>query len=93
MEGLVRHTHCNSAQQADSYVHMAMERESLNWAKAMWYYSLVHWMTDLAHKVVAVQMTELAVVRTWVIENSRMAVLQMLSKHHSLDGHIQIEKD
>ena len=93
MEGLVRHTHCNSAQQANSYVHMAMERECLNWAMATLYYSLAQWMTDLARKVVAVQMAELAAVRTWVIEDSLMAVLQMLSKHHSLDGHIQIEKD
>ena len=93
MEEPVRHKHYNSALQADSYVHMAMERERLNWAMATLYYSLAHWMTDLARKVVAVQMTELAVVRTWVIENSRMAVLQMLSKHHSLVGHIQIVKD
>ena len=92
MEELVRHRHYNSALQADSYVHMANARECRNWLMATLYYSLAQWMTELARKVVAVQMTELVVVRTWVIENSRMAVLQMLSKHHSLAGHIQTVK-
>lgn len=55
------------------------------------YYSLEQWMADLARKVV--QMTELVVVLTLVIENSRMAELQKLSKHYSLAGHIQIVKD
>ena len=92
MEELVHHRHYNSALQADSDVHMANAPECRNWLMATLYYSLAQWMADLARKVVAVQMTEMAVVRTWVIENSRMAVLQMLSKHHSLAGHIQIVK-
>ena len=68
-----------------------MGRERRNWVMATLYYSLAKWMTDLADKVV--QMTELAVGQTPVIENSQTAVPQMLSKHPSLAGHIQIVKD
>ena len=80
MEEPVRHTHYNSALQADSYVHMANAPGRRNWLMAPLYYSLKQLMTELAY--IVVQMTALVAALVWVIENSGMEALQMLSKRH-----------
>jgi len=80
MEGLVHHTHYNSALQADSYVHMANAPGRRNWLMAPLHYSLKQLMTELAY--IVVQMTALVVALAWVIEDSGMEALQMLSKRH-----------
>jgi len=80
MEGLVHHTHYNSALQADSYVHMANAPGLRNWLMAPLHYSLKQWMTELAY--IVAQITALVVALAWVIEDSGMEELQMLSKHH-----------
>jgi hypothetical protein len=77
---LVHHTHYNSVLQADSYVHTARSQECQNWLMALLYYSLKQRMAGSANRVV--QMIELVVGRTLMIENSRMEALQMPSKHH-----------
>jgi hypothetical protein len=76
----VHHRYYNSVLQADSYAHMARAQERRNWLMVWLYFSLKRWMTELAYRVV--QMIELVVGRTLVIENSWMEVLQMPSKHH-----------
>ena len=89
-EGLVHHTHCNSALHADSYVHMANAQGRRNWLMAPLYYSLKQLMTELAY--IVAQMTALVVALAWLIEDSEVEALQMLSKHHSLAGHIRTAK-
>ena len=79
-EELARHTHYNSGLQADSDVHTANAPECRNWLMVLLYYSLKQRMAGLANRVV--QMTELMVGQTLMIENSRMEALQMPSKHH-----------
>lgn len=86
MEEPVRHRHYNSALQAYSNVHKANAPECQNWLMAMLHYSMLHCMTEVA------QMAALAVDPAWAIENSLMAVLQMVSMRHSLVGRIQIVK-
>jgi len=51
-----------------------------NWLMAPLHYSLKQLMTELAY--IVVQMTALVVALAWVIEDSGMEALQMLSKHH-----------
>ena len=90
MEELVHHTHYNSVLQTDSYVHMANALERRNWLMAPLCYSLKQLMTELAY--IVMQMTALVIGLAWVVEDSGLEALQMLSMHHELVDHTQTVK-